>query len=73
MLPPKTDPRWAKLVMDPKGVPVTSMVTKMLMTRLALMNCKTQVSRRDEAIDAAYDFFVKNETAVRDDLKLIFG
>ncbi|MGA3092054.1 MAG: hypothetical protein ABSD75_25895 [Terriglobales bacterium] len=73
MVPPKTDPKWEKLVTDPASVKVNGLVTKMLMTRLSLMNLKTNASRKQEAITAAYDFFVKNENAVKDDIKLIFG
>jgi hypothetical protein len=73
MLPPKTDPKWDKLITNSASFPVTGLVTKMLMTRLMLMDCKKNVARKTEAIDAAYDFFVKNETAVKDDIKLIFG
>jgi hypothetical protein len=73
MVPPKTDPRWEKLIMTPKSVPVTNLVTKMLVTRLFLMNCAGDASKKKVALDSAYDFFVKNETAVKDDIKLIFG
>ena len=73
MVPPKTDPKWEKLITNPTSFAVTGLVTKMLMTRLMLMNCKENVARKKEAIDAAYDFFCKNETAVKDDIKLIFG
>ncbi|MGA3087584.1 MAG: hypothetical protein ABSD75_03165 [Terriglobales bacterium] len=73
MVPPKTDPKWEKLVTNPASVPVTGLVTKMLMTRLKLMDCKNNVARKQEGITTAYDFFLKNETAVKDDIKLIFG
>lgn len=73
MVPPKTDPKWEKLIKDPKSVCVTGFVTKMFLTRLTLMNCVQNPGRTKEAIDAAYDFFVKNETAAKDDIKLIFG
>ena len=73
MVPPKTDPKWEALVTNPASVPVTGLVTKMLLTRLKLMNCATNAARKPEAINAAYDFFVKNETTVKDDIKLIFG
>lgn len=73
MVPPKTDPRWEKLICNVNEIPVTSLATKMLMTRLMLMNCTGDAARRKEAIESAYEFFVKNEAAMKDDIKLIFG
>lgn len=73
MLPPKTDPRWDRLISNLENVPVTKLVTKMLMTRLRMMNCEKNVAKRKEAIDEAYAFFTKNEALVQDDIKLIFS
>ncbi len=73
MLPPKSDPRWQRLTSDTTGIPVTHLVTQMLLTRLKIMNFERSDEGKKEVIDAAYDFFAKHETMVKDDIKLIFG
>ncbi len=74
MIPPKTDPRWAKLINNLGSVDVTNLVTKMLMTQLKFfMSWEQSEAKKQEAINIAYDFFVKNETIVKDDVKVIFG
>jgi hypothetical protein len=73
MIPPKVDPRWAWLIANTREIPFTKLATKMLMTRLRIMECETNGAKKHEAIDAAYEFFVKNEVVVKDDIKLIFG
>ena len=74
MIPPKTDPKWAKLVSNLGTVPVTNLVTKMLMTQLKFfMSWEQSEAKKQEAINIAYDFFVKNEAIVKDDIKVIFG
>lgn len=74
MVPPKTDPAWRALLSNIEKVPVTGLSTKMLMTRLRLLLLwdKTE-EKQQEAIKIAFDFFSKNEAAVRNDIKLIFG
>jgi hypothetical protein len=73
MIPPKADPRWGWLIANTREIPFTKLATKMLMTRLRIMECETNGTRKHEAIDAAYEFFAKNEAIVKDDIKLIFG
>jgi hypothetical protein len=73
MLPPKTDPKWQRLTTNTSSIPVTNLVTQMLLTRLRIMNFEKSEARKQEVIDAAYDFFVKNESMVKSDIKLIFG
>jgi hypothetical protein len=73
MIPPKADPRWAWLIANTREIPFTKLATKMLMTRLRIMECETNGAKKHAAIDAAHEFFVKNEAIVKDDIKLIFG
>ncbi len=37
------------------------------------MSWEQSEAKKQEAINIAYDFFVKNETIVKDDVKVIFG
>lgn len=73
MVPPRTDPRWIWLIGNTGNIPFTKLATKMLMTRLRIMGCETDGTKQQEAIDAAYEFFAKNEAIVKDDIQLIFG
>jgi hypothetical protein len=73
MVPPKTDPKWEKLLSNLGKFPVTNLVTRVFLTKLMLMHCQNDAAKKKEAIDAAYTFFVKNETNVKDDIELIFG
>jgi hypothetical protein len=73
MVPPVSDPRWAQFLTRINTIPLNNLVTKMLSTRIRSMNWQQSEIRKREAIAAAYDFFVKNEVIVANDVKLIFG
>ncbi len=72
MIPGKNDPRWRKLAQDPEQFKskISALPTKMLLSGLKI---KSKSRSADELIDIAYDFFVKNERVVADDIKAIFG
>jgi hypothetical protein len=74
MVPPKSDPRWIKFVTNKGGILTTNLPLRMLMNRMRLkiMFDGSEASKQ-QAISEAYDFFVKNEAAVQEDIKLIFG
>ena len=45
-----------------------------MMSRLKLLTTfENSEATKQEAIKLAYDFFVKNELTVKDDIKVIFG
>ena len=75
MIPQKSDPKWTRFLSNMEKTPVSGLATKMLMARLKLMNWDKSEPMKQKAIDAAHEFFSKNETLVtiRDDIKLIFG
>jgi hypothetical protein len=74
MLPAKTDPKWTKFVTNLPTLQVTNLPARMLVNRLKLkLGMGSTDAIRKEIIDAAYEFFSKNETAVADDIKKIFG
>ena len=73
MVPPISDPRWTQFLTKINTSPLNNLVTKMLSTRIRLMNWQQSEARKQEAIAAAYDFFVKNEAILANDVKLIFG
>lgn len=73
MLPQKSDPIWSKIIQNEGDVALNSLATKMLLTRVRLL-VKTDSSpaKMQEAVDIAYDFFVKNEAVVKADIDLLF-
>jgi hypothetical protein len=73
MVPPVSDPRWTQFLTKINTIPLNNLVTKMLSTRIRLMNWEQSEVKKREAIAAAYDFFAKNEAMVANDVKLIFG
>jgi len=74
MIPSKTDPRWKALISNAESIPVTNLATKFMMSRLKLITTfENSEATKQEAIKLAYDFFVKNESTVKNDIKLIFG
>lgn len=73
MVPPKTDPKWESFLDNLGSVSVSSMGTRVLLTKLMLMHYQKDAEKRKKAIDEAYSFFSKNENAVKEDIKLIFG
>jgi hypothetical protein len=74
MIPPITDPKWQTLISNVGSIPVTNLATKFLISRLKLLTTfEKSEETKQEGIKLAYDFFVKNESIVKDDIKLIFG
>jgi hypothetical protein len=71
-IPAKSDPRWAKIASAPESFAVTGFATRMLFSRLKILKTMAKGSSSD-AVDVAYDFFVKNEKIVGADLRLLFG
>jgi hypothetical protein len=74
MLPPKTDPKWNKFLTNLPTVQVSNLPARMLINRLKLkLGMGSGDASRKEIIDSAYEFFSKNETAMAEDIKKIFG
>jgi len=74
MVPPKTDPKWTKLISNLDKFRVTQLVTRMFFVQLKLITTWGEsAENKQKALNLAYDFFTKNETYVKDDIKLIFG
>jgi hypothetical protein len=73
MIPPKWDPRWPEFLDKLEIVPLKYLGSKMLATRLRILDWRASDAKRNEAIAAAHEFFAKNETIFESDVKLIFG
>jgi hypothetical protein len=73
MVPEKSDPRWEKFLRNMASIPVGKLPTKMLITRLKMLEWDKSDNVKKHAISEAYDFFSKNKTVVEADIKLIFG
>lgn len=72
MIPQKSSPVWNELVSSAKDYQLSGLATKIMLMRVRQI-VKNDSSKIQEAIDAAYDFFVKNNEVVSDDIKKIFG
>jgi hypothetical protein len=74
MIPPKTDLKWVKFLDNMEKLPVKDLSVKMLLCRV-----KTKIifdhseAVRKQMISDSYDFFIKNEATLKEDIKLIFG
>ena len=74
MLPEKNDPRWKDLVMGEKTFAFEELATKMVVMRSQmLVRTLPSEAKIQEAIDLVHAFFSKNEYAVKEDIKAIFG
>ena len=73
MVAPKTNPKWKDVVLHPDRYTFKCLATRMLLTRIRLMDPATSVAKTEQAIGTLYDFFVKNEAIAREDLQQIFG
>lgn len=74
MVPPKTDWKWQRFLDRIDTVEVSNLPTRMLVNRLKLkIGFDPAPAARQAALDSAYEFFCKNEAAVADDIKRIFG
>lgn len=73
MLPHKTDPRWEKIVTSDRDVTLNNLATKMLLTRVRMLVKQDRSANKiKEAINIAYDFFLKNESIVKADIEILF-
>ena len=72
MVPPVSDPRWTQYLDNLNRVLLKNLVTKLLSTRLRMMNWQQSEEKKQAAIAVAYEFFVKNEAGIADDMQLIF-
>lgn len=73
MLPKKSDSRWEKIVLNESSESLNNLATKMLLTRVRLhVKQDRSETKIKEAIDIAYDFFLKNEAIVKDDIEILF-
>jgi hypothetical protein len=72
MLPSKFDPRWAKIANNPDAYKdkVSSLPTRLM---LGALKIKVQREPLASRIDHAYDFFVKNQQMVANDIKALFS
>jgi hypothetical protein len=74
MLPPKSDPRWAKFVDNLASIQVTDLSARMFLSRLKMRaGAGNSEAIKRELIAAAYDFFSKHETTMADDIRHIFA
>ncbi len=71
MVPDKKNSVWKKFITSGKEYGFTSLATKMMYSRVKLLIKMKGESAHDEAIDIAYNFFVKNSKLVEEDLNLI--
>lgn len=72
MIPPKSDPRWKKIILEDEVYNFHALPTKMLMMRVKLLARDRTPQKIEEAIDVAHDFFSKNSKIVVQDIKLLF-
>jgi hypothetical protein len=73
MLPEKNDPRWEKIITSDRDVALNNLATKMLLTRVRmLVKQDSSDAKIKEAINIAYDFFLKNESIVKADIEILF-
>jgi hypothetical protein len=72
-LPDKADPRWRDFVTGPRKYPLESLAARMLVTRLRLRTMRGDESVVRASIDAAWEFFERNEATTQADVAAIFG
>ena len=73
LLPEKEDPRWLDFVQGRRKYELESLAARMLVTRLRLRTMRGEEEVVRLAIDAAWEFFVRNEGTTQADVKAIFG
>lgn len=73
MLPDKADPRWREFVVGRKKYDLESLAARMLVTRLRLRTMRGEEAVVQQAIDAAWDFFERNEATTQADVLAIFS
>ena len=73
MLPTRTDPRWRKLVENPKQYTYNFLALKILMSRIALKAGSMSSADVDSTIDEVYALFQKHERLMATDIAAVFG
>lgn len=73
MIPPKNDPKWQEIVKHRCREKFFSLPTQMLMMRVYLLTLDGTAQKIQEAVDVVYEFFVKNEDMVKEDLMQLFN
>lgn len=73
MIPPKSNLIWQDMVLGRRQYELKSLAAKILLNRI-LLSTKLDNSPQNVAkcVDEVYNFFVKNERVVQDDIKQIF-
>ncbi len=74
MLPPKTDNRWQSLVTGKKQYKLQAVPASMLLSRV-IRSTQHDGSQENiqRCVDEAYDFFIRYEAILDNDIKTIFG
>lgn len=74
MLPNKTDPRWRRLVVGEMRPTVSALATKFMLSRVNQAASRdASPSNLSKLVDEAYEFFIKNERVVANDIRAIFN
>lgn len=74
MIPPKTDPRWSKLVRGEVKADFKNLAVKLLVSKLKVANLYSKSeSTLEKTISEAYDYFSKNLDSAKEDINSIFG
>jgi hypothetical protein len=74
MVPPKSDPKWTKFISSLGSVKVNDLSARMLISRLKMKTAfDSSETCKQQAISDAYDFFMKNQVPLKEDINLIFG
>lgn len=71
MLPPKDDLCWLEIINSPEEIQFSSVPTRMLMMRIKMLAQEGTPQRFQEALNVMYDFFLKNENILKDDIHMI--
>ena len=73
LLPPKADPRWRTVVTSTTDYPVKNLSVQLAISRVRFMTWDRQEPTIARAIDTLHEFFTKNATQTKEDLRVIFG
>jgi hypothetical protein len=73
-VPSVSDPKWNKFVASLSTIRANELSTKMFINRLKIkvMFDNSEVVKQ-AVIREAYDYFTKNQVALKDDIQLVFG
>lgn len=73
MIPDRTDPRWREFVTGKRKYELQNLAARMLLTRLRLRTMHGDAASLEEAVNAACDYFERNEATTSADVIAIFG